>query len=342
MLWSGDSMVTHRTFDPFVDEGFARRLRELCARRGAYRVYVEGPVEEGFGAGMVRRHDAAMNHLMTGGRFGRVEDPSTVMSRINLFRSIFFEHRRVLLPGVEPLLTDPSFTGAAAELTGRPLVRPSMLYANILLPGQELPLHTDTPEYRGLDKWKVPEWFLVVMHHSGLFEEHRKHVTAAVAFLNDCDGGAFVLYPDGPDGEPSTVPPRFNTAVHLDVDRIFHGVDRVGGDDAPAPPVEPGAELTWSEADDRWHLAKDGAELATYGWDDVRLSVQWKANCYRDEAEEELATSGREALTQQIVIDRLVADLRERQRITERPADDELARMVVDEYVRFPEARAAR
>jgi hypothetical protein len=329
-------MGTHRTFDPFLGEDSARAIRELCTRYGAYRVYIEGPVEEGFGAGMVRRHDAAMNHLMTGGRFGRMEDPSKVMSRINLFRSIFFEHGTVRLPGIEPLIHDRAFAEAAAELTGRPRVRPTMLYANVLVPGQELPVHTDTPEYRGLDKWKVPEWFLVVMHHSGLFEEHRKHVTAGVAFFNDCAGGAFVLYPDGPDAEAQTIAPRFDTAVHLDVDTVFHGVDRVGGEDAPAPPVEPGTELTYSERDERWHLTKDGVELASYGWPEVRLSVQWKANCYHDEAEEELASSGRDDLTQEIVIDRLVEDLRARGRFTERPADDALARMMVEEYVSFP------
>lgn len=331
-----ERMGTHRTFASFLDETAARQLRDLCTRFGAYHVYVEAPVQGGFGDGMVRRHDAAMNHLVTGGRFGRMEDPDQVVSRINLFRSVFFEHQEVRLPGIEPLVANVAFAAAAAELTGRPLVRPTMLYANILVPGQELPLHTDTPEYRGLDKWKVPEWFLVVMRHSGLFEEHRKHVTAGVAFFNDCEGGEFVFYPDGPDGAPETVAPRFNTAIHLDVDAVFHGVDRVGGDTAPAPPVTPGSELRYVEGDERWHLSKDGAELASYGWSEVRLSVQWKANCYRDEAEAELATSSQHALTEAAVIDRLVEDLRQRGRITDRPADGELARMMVNEYVKFP------
>lgn len=332
-------MGTDRTFESFMSDAAAQELRKLCAGQGPYHVYIEGPVEEGFGAGMVKRHDAAMNHLMTGGRFGRRENPSKVVSRINLFRSIFFEHGEVRLAGIEPLLHSEKFMEAAAELTGRPIVRPTMLYANVLLPGQELPLHTDTPEYRGLDKWKVPEWFLVVMRHSGLFEEHRKHVTAGVAFFSDCEGGAFVYYPEGPDEDAKTVFPSFNTALHLDVDSVFHGVDRVGGDDAPAPPVEPGTQLEFSEDDQQWHLSKEGAELASYAWPEVRLSVQWKANCYRDEAEEELAASGTDSLTQEIVIERLVDDLRTRGRFTERPEDSKLARLMVEEYIRFPKPK---
>lgn len=326
----------HRTFAPFLEESTAEGIRAFCAGRGAYRVYVEGPVEEGFGAGMVRRHDAAMNHLTTGGRHGRMEVPSKTMARINLFRSVFFEPGEVRLPEVDALIDDPSFVAASAELTGRPVVRPTMLYANVLVLGQELPVHTDTPEYRGLDKWKVPEWFLVSMFHSGLFEDHRKHVAAGVAFFNDCEGGAFVLYPEGPKGAAATVQPRFNTAVHLDADGTFHGVDRVGGEDAPAPPVEPGAELTYDESDDRWHLTKDGEERASYGWSEVRLSMQWKANCFQDEEEEALAASGDDDLTQEGVIERFVEDLRERGRFSDRPSDDALARMIVDEYVKFP------
>lgn len=335
-------MGTHRTFDPFLDTSLAEKLRHLCTRCGAYRVYVEGPVETGFGAGMVRRHDAAMNHLLTGGRFGKLEDPGAVMARINLFRSVFYEHNEIRVPGMEPLVANDAFAQAAQTLTGKAVVRPSMLYANILLPGQELPVHTDTPEYRGLDKWKVPEWFMVVMHHSGLFESHRKHVTAGVAFFTTCRGGAFAFYPDGPDGPAHTAEPRFNTAVHLDVDGVFHGVDRVGGPETPAPPVEPGSVLTYVDADERWHLRKDGADVASYSWDEVRLSVQWKANCYTDDDEESLSTTGRDDLTQESVIDRLVKDLHQHGRIAERPDDDTLARLLVDTYVTFPKPVTAK
>jgi hypothetical protein len=331
-------MSTHRAFDPFLADDLAQTLKERCAAHAPYRVYVEGPVEEGFGAGMVRRHDAAMNHLITGGRFGKHEDPAETLARINLFRAVFFEHGEVQVSGTEALVSEPQFVDAAAALTGRPLVRPTMLYANILLPGQELPVHTDTPHYRGLDKWKVPEWFLVVMHHSGLFESHRQYVTAGVAFFNTCEGGAFVLYPGGPDAPAETVSPRFNTAIHLDVDGVFHGVDRVVGPDTPAPPVETDSELAFT--DGKWRLTKGGVEAAAYEWPEVRLSVQWKANCYADEAEEALARSGEDDLTQDGVIARLVDDLRARGRITDRPDDDELARTMVDEYVRFPAPEA--
>ena len=44
------------------------------------------------------------------------------------------------------------------------------MYANLLLPGQELAVHTDVPEFRGANRKVIPQWLLVVMHHSGLFD----------------------------------------------------------------------------------------------------------------------------------------------------------------------------
>ncbi len=336
------STARHRLFDPFCAPESAQAIRALCTRFGAYGVYVEGPTQSGFGAGLIKRHDAAMNHLVRGDRFGRLEDAATAAARMNIFRGTFFRNGESFLSGIESLVGDETLIESCRRLTGRSLVRPTMVYANVFVSGQELPLHTDTPEYRGLDKWKVPEWFCVVMQHSGLFERWRKSVAAAVLYFNDCAGGDFVLYPDGPEGPVEAVPARFNTAISLDADGTFHGVDRVGGHDVPAPPVEPGMKLAYSEGESRWQLTREGAAVASYGWDEVRLSIQWKANCYVDEAEEALVHSHADDLTQAQVIETLVEDLRARGRITaERPADTALAVMMIDEYVRFPGAAQA-
>jgi hypothetical protein len=65
--------------------------------------------------------------------------------------------------------------------------------------------------------------------------------------------------------------------------------------------------------------------------------VSWKAYCYRDEAEARRTAEHVEDLTQEEIVERLVADLRERGRITGPvPEPRELALTIVDEYVRFP------
>lgn len=320
-------------FNGFLAADAAEGMRRCAEQFGSFQMYIQGPVREGFGSGLVRRHDAAMNYMKS------LSDPADarhVMARLNLFRGTYALHDEVRHPLSAPMLHSKELEDAAAALTGRPLVRPAMLYANLLLPGQELAVHTDTPEYRGIDKWSMPEWFMVVMMHSGLFEAWRKHVTAGVAFFGDCEGGEFVFYPRGPEQAPVAVPVRYNTAIHLDVDRSFHGVKRVGGPDAAPPPLEEGMTLSYV-GEETWHLCQGNERVRSYAWSELRYSVQWKANCFADEAEEALVESHRDDLHTDRVIDQLVEDLRARGRISgARPDDTELALLMMDEYICFP------
>jgi len=65
--------------------------------------------------------------------------------------------------------------------------------------------------------------------------------------------------------------------------------------------------------------------------------LQWKANCYADEVERELVGSHRDDLTLERVLECLTEDLRQKGRLgSETPPKRELARMLIDEYVRFP------
>ena len=108
-----------------------------------------------------------------------------------------------------------------------------------MVPGQELAVHTDVPEFRGVNRKLLPQWLLVVMHHSGLFEDWRMPIATGVAWFHDCDGGEFAFWPDGADGPPVYHKVAYNTALLLDTDSVFHGVDRV----APADAVDlPGAQ----------------------------------------------------------------------------------------------------
>jgi len=302
-------------------------------------MYVEEPKEDGIGAGLVRRHDAAMNHLKGVIESGKgMEALQELSARTNLFRGTWADEEENYLSGINPLFEHEGMMTAASELIDRPIIEPSMLYANFLLPGMELATHTDTPEYRGLSKKQVPEWLLVVMAHSGLFERWRIKIAAAVAFFAPCEGGDFILYPDGPRGDVAHVPVKTNTAVVLDTDEIFHGVERVGAPDAPAPPTEVGMGLSFNG--EEWEVGFEGAEpMATYPWGGLRFSLQWKAYGYRDEAEKKLIADHSDDLDEEMVIDMLVKDLRLREVITDEvPDETELAVLMIDTYVKFPEA----
>jgi hypothetical protein len=123
--------------------------------------------------------------------------------------------------------------------------------------------------------------------------------------------------------------------VLLDTDRVFHGVDRVGGADAPVPPLRPGMCLSF--ADGRWLVLDGGVEVADYDWDQIRFSVSWKAYCFADEAERVRWRDHADDLSLEFILDRLVDDLRQRGRVSEPPEDEnELGRLLIGEYIQFP------
>jgi hypothetical protein len=275
-----------------------------------------------------------MNFLKTGGRFGRHATPAELGARTNYFRESYAYGEDVRADGVEPFLRYEGFVEAARAIHGRPVIEPAIVYANILLAGQELAVHTDVPEFRGANRKRYPQWLLVVMHHSGLFEEHRMPIATAVGWFNDCRGGEFVFYPAGRDGPAQTLPARANTGIILDTDSVFHGVDPVATE-KPLPPMHPGMQLRWEG--DGW-VVRDGEKVVgVYPWEDLRFSISWKAYCFADAHERNAWREHQDDLDLDGILDRLVADLRTRGRLDgPRPEPTALALLLIDEYVRFP------
>jgi hypothetical protein len=334
-------MPVPAVFAPFLGDAGAEAMVALAARVGRYGMYVQAPPDVGFGVGLVQRHDAALQFLRTSGRSGRPTSLANFVARANTFRETY-AYDRPVVDGIEPYLWHEGFVEAARALYGRPVVVPNIVYANLILPGQELGVHTDVPEFRGVNRKLVPEWLLVVMHHSGLFGRWRMPIATGVAWFHQASGGDFFYYPDGPDGPEARVPARFDTAILLDTDSVFHGVDLVGAPDAEPAAMQPGALLV-HDGGDRWHVEQDGAVLQRLGWDDVRLSISWKAYCFADEAERRMVDEHRDDLALPAVVDALVADLRARGRVGDvLPDDPQLALAMIDEYVRLPQPPHAR
>ena len=305
-------------------------LLEAVQHAGPYAAYVEGPIREGIGAGLVRRHDALMNWIRRRMAVGVTDSMADTSARINLFRGLYAERGVVRESRLAHLLDLPAMRRAAEEVVGAP-VTPLMVYPNFLLPGQELAVHTDTPEFVGLDKADCPEWLLVVMYHSGLFEDWRLQVAGGVMFFHPCVGGAFVLYPEGPNGEAVRFELGHGNAVVLDPDVVFHGVERVGGSAASPPPVEPGMALAWTG--DEWSVGfPDQAPVARYRWGELRFSIQWKGTAGRVRPEGDV-----EPLTIERALLALRSDLLLRGVDPSGLDNTDLAVALIETNVRFPD-----
>ena len=323
--------------DPFLDEAQARALVKLCEDFGSYGMYSEEGLNDGIGEGLPQRFDAAFNFVRTGGRLGfRDTDLGTLVARTNYFRETYAYGDQIFAPGIESLYRNERLVEAAKSIFDRAIVEPAIVYANILLPGQELAIHTDVPEFRGLNRTLHPQWLIVVAHHSGLFDEYRMPIATSVSWYQDTNGGEFAFYPDGIDGAARAHDVHFNTAVIMDTDSVFHGVDRVVETDQPIPSLLPHMRL-YAEGDGRWVVRDGDEDVGRYRWDDMRFSVSWKAYCFRDETERDAWRTHESDLDAGTVLDILCADLRARERIgDERPPNRDLAEILVDEYVKFP------
>jgi hypothetical protein len=329
--------------DPLFDPPAAAAMVELCERFGRYRMYAEHEqLATPVGQGLAQRHDALTNFLHTGG-LARAQEPVAALAvRTSYFREEYAYGDDERIDGIGPFLHHDAFVAAARSIHGRPVVEPAIAYANLMVPGQELAVHTDVPEFRGANRKVVPQWLLVVMHHSGLFDEYRMPIATAIAWFHDCDGGELAYWPDGPDAPARRHQVRFNTAMVLDTDSVFHGVDRVSDvavEDLPR--IRAGTTLEFLGGR-KWGLRDlDGVELASYDWEQLRFSVSWKAYCFRDARERDTWREHRDDLTIDVILDRLVSDLHERGLVAPDVArDGTLGQLLIDTYIRFPGSTA--
>jgi len=325
--------------DPLMTDQAAEAVLQLWRDFPSYGLYSNEGYPTTFAPELAQRYDAAVNFVRTGGRFGRKDaDRGLMAARTNYFRETYAYAEEVAAPGIEPFMTHDALVGAAQRLHGRDVIEPAIGYANVLLPGQELAVHTDVPEFRGANRKVTPEWLLVVMHHSGLFHRWRMPIATSISYFGGGQGGELAYYPDGAAGPAATYAPRHNTAVVLDTDTVFHGVDRVIGDERELARIRPGMRLFY-EGDRRWTV-RDGEETVSgYDEDEIRLSISWKAYCFTDEAERDAWRTNTDDLSLESILSTLVDDLVARGRLDEasaQPPDAELGRLLINEYVRFP------
>jgi hypothetical protein len=117
----------------------------------------------------------------------------------------------------------------------------------------------------------------------------------------------------------------------LDTDSIFHGVDRVEGDETALRDLRSGMRLR-HDGEGTWTLRDGERVVATYGTDDLRYSASWKGYCFVDETERDRWREHADDLTLDRILEILLADL-----AIDRPASDtELGRLLIDTYIRFP------
>ncbi|MFN3216657.1 MAG: hypothetical protein ACE367_09205 [Acidimicrobiales bacterium] len=215
----------------------------------------------------------------------------------------------VIVDGAEPLLHHPGFMAAAAEMCGSDVIVPEQVFVNLTGPSGGQPFsHVDIPEFVGVDRTNAPGWLLQAMGSSRLFEDARITIITAVAWFHSGERGYFRYWPAGRDADSVRHEAMWNTAVVGDNDFMHHKVERTGSREM-APPAGMTIDTHLDHDGARWCIVDDGVTLATYGDDDIRLSLSWKAKVYDTVEARAAAEAGDGGLTLDIVAERFAEAL---------------------------------
>jgi hypothetical protein len=277
-----------------------------------------------------------MAALSEAGKRGRKDRPMFIAP---WFRGDW-AHGEPLVAGTEAFLGHEGFRSAAEEMFDGGVVVPQVVYVNLNPPiAQVDPGHVDIPAFRGIERANYPVWLLATMLKSGLFERWYVPSVTAVAWYYEGEGGGFTYWPDGPDSAPISRPCVSNSAVVGDNDYMFHRVEAVGPEERTLPKgLTLDSQLCWS--DDAWEVIERGDLRARYEFDDVRVSVSWKAQVFADATQQALYHSHEDDLTLDQAVEMLLADLAAKGTTVKRPDeplhDREFVDLLTTTYRRTP------
>jgi len=199
-------------------------------------------------------------------------------------------HADLRVAGSELFLFHERVMQAARDFYGAEVILPHSVYVNIMAAIERHgPAHTDNPRFQGRDRSNTPMWLLRTMLWSNLFDDHAIVQATSIWWMNDVEEGAFRYWPEGPE-KPfhEHADEMANTALVGDNHGMFHQVGPVGPFDRGKMRVTPRAELAPAKDDTGdWVVTDKGRERYRAPLEAYRVSVLWKADVYRDEAERE-------------------------------------------------------
>ena len=179
--------------------------------------------------------------------------------------------------GVDAILHNPRFIGAASQLFGGAEVRPTTVVVNVNAPMGAGATHVDIPSFQGANRDCYPLKLIQAMGTSGLFERWRIVEAGAVTWFYDGPGGAYDYWPEGLGGAMrSRRPPFDNVALVADNDRMYHRIGWIGDPRAATPRLTPEARIDYDPSGE-WTITESGQTVRTYRENQVRISILWKA-----------------------------------------------------------------
>lgn len=295
-----------------------------------------------------QRIDVGRHFMLSGGPDGVREPYEMLIDRLSSFGKYMTDLSK--LPVVEELFASDGFQDAAKQIcpADKQYLDPFQFNFIIQVPGQTVALHIDAPYFWGANRRDIPQWLLAAMVYSGLFKERFIDQVQVVGYLHKWHpsekknaGGDFIYYRGG-DTHSETLAPVPLAGNSVDGSKTVHAA-LVYRPDVKAPHIDKSSDATLEyTGNEKWNLMVNGKVQEVYDSDDLRVSIVYRARCFKDEAEKNYYHNypPEKKLTVDDVLETMKDDLAARNVISRERSNLlstlKLALYIMDTYITYP------
>lgn len=288
------------------------------------------------------RVDIGSHFIRTGGFAGLKESYEKLVSRLLSFGVYLFDLKPY--PVLEKLFESPGFLAGARAVCppGKPFIDPFQFNFIVNAPGQSVATHVDGVYFWGATRFQFPQWLLAAMKFSGLWEDRFVDQIQVVAYVHrwqdwDHKEGKFVYYTDN-SGEWHTINPVPRSANVVDGSKTVHSATVYMESVEPVRMKPTSKNSLDYKGDDRWQIVSDDQVLSNLTTDDLRISVVYRAKCFKDAAEAERFHNQKDSdmLTLDEVLATFKQDMARKGISTDGLSAFDLGLKILSTYVKYP------
>ena len=297
------------------------------------------------------RLDIGRHFILTGGLEGLRENYEHLVSRALSFGVYLFDIKKYSV--VSTLFNQPSFIELAKKVcpAEKQFLDPFQFNFILQVPGQAVPSHLDGVYFEGATRFQVPQWLLAAMKFSGLFEKRFVDQVQVVAYLHEWlpspeRSGGFVYW-DGSTEKGIEEDPWPLAGSAVDGSKTVHA-SHVYMPGSTPPDITKDKPGTLKYSKGKWELVVDGKVRNNYSTEDLRITIVYRARCFRDEfeaksySEKHFGERTQNLLELEEILETFAKDLVSRGKVisVERALQEmprfELALLIMDTYIKYP------
>lgn len=239
-----------------------------------------------------QRVDIGKHFVMSGGLDGSKEFYTDLVDRVSSFGRYTFVEDIDKYPAVKRLFESETFQNAAKSVCpiDRKHLNPFQFNFIVQVPGQTVALHIDSPYFWSrktghANRFSFPQWFLVAMVFSNLFQKDFINQVQVVGYLHQWDpslgkedrsGGEFVWYNN--DTSMETVLPTPLSGNVIDGSKVLHA-SKIYRSDVKAPALDKNKDTSLNYVGgDRWEVRSNDDIIKNYTTNDLRISIVYRVS----------------------------------------------------------------